>query len=62
MQQNEEIYEYITFYVYELEIITSNPNNFIDALKNIHMYNIKVTGKILFLVGCGFFNGINGVL
>ena len=37
MQQNEEIYEYITVYVYELEIITSNPNNFIDALKNIHM-------------------------
>ena len=62
MQQNGNVYKYISVYVDDLAIIAKDPREIFDVLEQKYKFKLKGTGPITFHLGMGFFQDDDGVL
>ena len=62
MRSRSNHYEYIVRYVDDLAIVSQNPQEIIDSLKNTYNFKMKGTGPIAYHLGANFERDQDGIL
>jgi len=62
MRSRSNYYEYIARYVDDLAIVSQNPQEIIDSLKNTYNFKLKGTGPIAYHLGANFDRDQYGIL
>ena len=61
-QQNRDMYEYISVFINNLEIVVKDTKILMDALGIMYKFKLEGTETTTFHVGCDLFHESNGVL